>query len=84
VTATYWQQEGEFEQLELPVFEGGRSTFWLVDLGVNFRLPKRYGFISVGAANVFDEQFDYFEVDFDNPTIQPTRTFYAKFTLAVP
>ena len=32
----------------------------------------------------FDEQFQYFEVDFDNPTIQPTRTFFARVTLALP
>jgi len=84
VTATYWQQEGQFEQLEVIEFKEGRSKFWLTDVGVNFRLPKRNGFISVGAANLFDKKFDYFEVDVDNPTIQPKRTFYVKFTLAFP
>jgi outer membrane receptor protein involved in Fe transport len=84
VTATYWHQEGQFEQLEVIEFAAGTSKFWLFDATLNFRLPKRYGFISVGATNLFDKDFEYFEVDFDNPTIQPTRTIFAKLTLAVP
>lgn len=84
VTATYWNQEGEFEDLFTAEFQADSSDFWLVDAALNFRLPKRYGFISVGAANLFDETFEYFEVDINNPTIQPKRTFYARFTLAVP
>ena len=83
-TATYWNQEGAFEGLFEPGFLAATSEFWLVDAALNFRLPNRYGFLSVGAANLFDEEFEYFEVDFDNPTIQPKRTFFVKFTLAVP
>jgi hypothetical protein len=84
VTATYWHQKGEFEQLDFIEFYEGSSNFWLVDAAYNFRLPRRNGFFSVGVANLFDKEFDYFEVDFDNPTIQPKRTFYMRFTLAVP
>jgi tetratricopeptide (TPR) repeat protein len=86
VTATYWNQDGEFEDLNaFPAeFRTGSSDFWLVDTAISFRLPKRYGFISVGVSNLFDKDFEYYEVDFDNPTIQPTRTFFAKLTLAVP
>jgi hypothetical protein len=84
LTATYWHQEGQFEQLEVIEFEAGRSRFWLFDAAFNFRLPKRYGFITVGTTNLFNKDFAYFEVDFDNPTIQPTRTIFAKLTLAVP
>ncbi len=86
MTITYWKQEGQFEDLFAfpPEFRAGRSDFWLVDTAIGFRLPKRYGFISVGATNLFDKDFEYFEVDFDNPTIQPKRTIFAKVTLAVP
>ena len=84
VTATYWNQEGAFEGLFEPGFLAASSDFWLVDAALNFRLPNRYGFLSIGAANLFDEDFEYFEVDYDNPTIQPKRTFFVKFTLAVP
>ena len=84
MTATYWHQTGQFEQLDVVEFYEGRSKFWLVDAAFNFRLPRRNGFFSVGVANLFDKEFDYYEVDFDNPTIQPKRTFYMRFTVAVP
>jgi len=56
----------------LPV-RSGIDAFWTFDAAISFRLSKRCGFVSVVATNLFDEQFNFFEVDFDNPTIQPTR-----------
>lgn len=83
-TATYWKQEGEFPDPFTQEFISGKDDFWLVDLAVNYRLPKRFGFISIGARNLFDTDFNYFDVDYDNPMIQPKRTFFARVTLAVP
>jgi hypothetical protein len=34
--------------------------------------------------NLFDEQFRFFDRDLNNPSIQPTRTFFARITLALP
>ena len=87
VTATYWNQEGQFEDFFGPPgspLRAGSSEFWLVDAAISFRLPKRFGFLSVGATNLSNKDFDYFEVDIGNLTIQPKRTIYAKVTLAVP
>jgi tetratricopeptide (TPR) repeat protein len=84
LTATFWHQVGRFEELAAPVFQSGSDDFWLFDMAINYRLPKRYGFITVGATNLFDERFRYFEVDFDNPTIQPDRMVFARLTLALP
>ena len=79
LTATYFNQEGEFVTIpDGPVSD----EFWTVDVSVNYRLPKRYGFLAVGATNLFDENFNYFEIDVRNPTIQPTRRVYARVTLA--
>jgi len=47
-------------------------------------LPKRYGFVSVGATNLFDEKFDYADTDVNNPRIQPGRSVYCRVTLALP
>ena len=62
----------------------GSSEFWLVDATFSYRLPKRYGFLSVGVTNLFDEEFEYFEVDPANVTIQPARSIFARVTLAIP
>ena len=78
---TYVDQSGEFGE---SVFEEGEDSFWFFDAAISYRLPKRYGFIAVGVNNMFDEEFEYFETDFNNPRIQPGRVFYGKLTLAFP
>ena len=84
LTATYWNQVGRFEELQVVDFRAGRDDFWLFDAAVSYRLPKRYGFITVGVSNLFDKTFRYYEVDDDNITIQPDRMVFARLTLAFP
>ena len=80
---TYFNQNGEFI-LQSGEVQSGRDNFWIVDAAINYRLPKRYGFITVGATNLFNHKFKFFETDFDNSSIQPDRTFFARVTLALP
>ena len=86
VTGTYVDQEGDHERLDADVgeFTPGDDSFWLVDAALSYRLPKRFGFISVGVRNLFDESFRYADTDLDNPLYQPERTFFGKITLAFP
>jgi hypothetical protein len=82
---SYVNQNGSFERLsQAGVFESGEDDFWLVDAAINYRLPKRYGFITVGATNLFDNDFNYFETDPANPRIQPDRLVFARVTLSIP
>jgi hypothetical protein len=82
---TYIDQNGKFErQGTLRTFEDGDDNFWLFDAAIRYRLPKRYGFITVGATNLFDEEFQFFDSDRDNPRIIPDRFFFARVTLAIP
>lgn len=82
---TYINQDGEFERkVDRGFFEEGDDDFWLVDAAVSYRLPKRYGFVTVGVNNLFDESFQYFDTDWENPRIQPERSFFARITLALP
>ena len=82
LTGTYWNQQGEFEDFAPPGgFQPGRDDFWLFDAAISYRLPKRSGFITVGATNLFGTEFQFFDVDFDNPTIQPDRMIFARLTL---
>jgi tetratricopeptide (TPR) repeat protein len=68
VTTTYFHQDGQIV----------RST------AINYRLPKRYGFITVGATNLFDKKFKFFDTDRNNPRIQPDRVAFLRLTLALP
>jgi hypothetical protein len=79
----YIHQEGKFVLLNGGM-RSGSEDFWTVDASINYRLPKRYGFISVGATNLFDKNFRFFDRDVRNPSIQPNRTFFGKVTLALP
>jgi tetratricopeptide (TPR) repeat protein len=83
--ATYYNQDGTvFPQGADDFVDVDRSDFWLVDAGLSYRLPKRYGLITVGVKNLFDEEFKYQESDFNNPHIQPDRVVFARFTVALP
>ncbi len=85
LTATYWQQKGQFEQLTFPPsFVSGADHFWLVDAALAYRLPRRHGFITVGARNLFDKAFNAYDIDPANPTIQPKRMIFVSATLTLP
>ena len=76
VTTTYFDQD-----VKLDDGRSGSDDFWIVDAAIHYRLPKRWGFITVAATNLFDQEFKYFDTDFRNPIIQPTRSFFARVTL---
>jgi tetratricopeptide (TPR) repeat protein len=82
LTGTYYHQSGNF--LRSPSFQSGSDDFWTIDAGINYRLPRRYGFITLGAANLSDKKFKYFDTDRNNPRIQPRRTIFFKATFALP
>lgn len=86
VTLTYWNQQGTFSPIFLPTTArlAGHDTFWLTDAMVGYRMPKRYGLITVGVKNLFDQKFNYFNTDWRNPLIQPDRLVFFKVTIALP
>jgi tetratricopeptide (TPR) repeat protein len=82
LTATYVYQEGVFDD---PDFEPGSTQdddFWTVDCNISYRLPKRYGKISLHAKNLLDEQFRYQDTDYTNPRLYPEQLILAKLTLS--
>jgi hypothetical protein len=89
--ATYLKQNGRFELREPPFgFVPGEVDFWVIDAGFRYRLPKRYGFVSVGVNNLTDEDSRYLATESVLPSairnllIRPGRVVFAKITLAWP
>ena len=83
---TYFDQEGKFTSgsgstLNAPTTDEN-DQFWLVDASVGYRLPKRYGFISAGVSNLFDEKFNFVDTDPYNPQIISDRFFFTRLTLS--
>ncbi len=79
VTATYVNQDIAFIDATT-----GSSSFWVLDAALTYRLPKRYGFVSVGGTNLTDKHFNFWDLDVRNPTFQPSRMVFARVTLALP
>ena len=84
LTTTYWNQHGDFQSLLTGELRSGSDDFWLVDTAINYRMPKRYGFITVGVTNLFDKEFMFFDDTNNNTIIQPDRTVFGRVTLALP
>ena len=91
VKTTYVDQDGSFELREPPFgYVPGEVDFWVLDAAFRYRLPKRFGFLVVGANNLTDERSAYLATETTIPTaarnlrIRPGRLVYAQVTLAVP
>lgn len=80
---SYVRQRGDFALISGDL-SSGEDSFWLIDASLSYRLPNRLGFISVGATNLTDEGFKYFDRDLNNASIQPNRMLFARVTLAFP
>ncbi|MBS1244013.1 MAG: hypothetical protein H6R41_550 [Deltaproteobacteria bacterium] len=85
VKGSYWDQTGSItRKVDFPpVYQSVGDNFWLVDAAIGYRLPQRYGFLTVGAKNLFNQSFNYYDTDPVNPAIQPVRTFYGKINLSL-
>jgi hypothetical protein len=86
----YISQDGEFTNVipdapfDMDPFDtiNDEDDFWVVEASIGYRLPKRYGIISVEARNLFDENFRFQDTDPANPDIYPERLILGKITLA--
>jgi len=81
VKATYFDQEGEFEDSMWEVVPG-EDQFWVVDASIGYRLPNRWGLVTLEARNLFDEDFRFQDTNPGFPRIYPESLFLARVTLA--
>ncbi len=84
LSGTYYHQDGDFTGAATGEPRSGVDAFWIVDMAINYRLPKRYGFITFGVTNLFNQGFQFFDNDLRNASIQPTRTIFGRVTLSFP
>jgi hypothetical protein len=79
IKATFIDQNGLFPSTN---FLPGADQFWVVDAAVRYRLLRRLGFITFGVNNLFDEKFNFREIDPTTPTVQRDRVIFGQVTLA--
>jgi tetratricopeptide (TPR) repeat protein len=81
---TYVNQHGDFVRRGAGTVESGKDDFFLLDAGISYRFPKRYGIASIGVTNLTDQRFRYQETDFRNASIIPSRTILGRLTFELP
>ena len=82
VKATYVDQEVDYEDQNTGTILAGCDDFWVFDASVGYRLPKRYGILSLEMKNVFDEDFRFQDTDPVSPRIYPERLIVGRFTVS--
>jgi Tfp pilus assembly protein PilF len=82
VKATYVDQEVDYYDYNAGAFMAGSDYFWVFDASVGYRLPERYGILTVEVKNVFDEGIRFQDTDPASPRIYPERLIVAKFTVS--
>ena len=86
-TGTYFDQSGEFFRIgQAPSTDtptSGSDRFWIFDASAGYRLPDRWGIVSIEGKNLFDRSFQYQDTDPVRPVIQPERTVYFKITISL-
>ncbi len=81
VRGTYVNQDGVFGDFSRGTVEGG-DQFWILDASISYRLPRRWGLITLEGRNLLDQRFRYNDSDFGNPTFYPERLVLLRLTLA--
>ena len=79
---TYVHQKGVFVDPTLTTTSKDSDDFWVTDAFISYRLPKRWGLVTLEAKNLLDEEFKFQDTDPANPTIYPECLIFAKFTVA--
>jgi hypothetical protein len=80
--ATFVSQTGEFPGLNSEDRVSSDDQFWVVDGSIGYRLPDRWGIVSLEVRNLLDERFRFQDTDPANPTIFPELTIFGKITLS--
>ncbi len=79
--ATYVNQHGEFGDPASGTVSGG-DQFIVVDASVAYRLPRRWGLLSLEVKNLFNRRFRFQESDPASPIVSPELLILGKLTLA--
>jgi outer membrane receptor for ferrienterochelin and colicin len=85
---SYVNQHVQFlDPRSLTVSPTQSENFTVVDVGLGYRLPKRWGILSLETRNVFDKQFRFQDYGFQagdqttNPRFIPERTIFGRLVI---
>lgn len=60
----------------------GHDRFWVTNGSVRYTFPRRRGALLLGIKNIFDQRFNYQDIDPRNPTTMPRRFVFTQINLS--
>lgn len=79
----YDQQVDQFDDLSSPTRLPIEADFWIGDLDIGCRMPKRWGSVRLAVRNVTDKEFDYYRSSLEESVV-PARTVLLTLNLTTP
>jgi tetratricopeptide (TPR) repeat protein len=76
----YDQQVDTFDDFQSSSRNSINTKFWIEDLVVGYKFPRRYGSVALQARNLADREFDFYERTIQDSVI-PARTVSLRVTL---
>jgi outer membrane receptor protein involved in Fe transport len=87
LTASFVNQDVRFPRAAAGGTDHASDSFWLMDAGIGYRLPKRRGIASLSVKNLLDKNFDYQDTDVAGtprlPPFQPDRSVFVNLSLSL-
>jgi len=83
VKNSFVHQSGMFHDITLNDKTPGRSSFFIVDMSLSYRLPQRFGLISLGINNLFDDRIHFQNTGNDEPILAPGRILFSRINIAL-
>ena len=82
LTPTFVYQKGDFFNFATTAeARPGDDRFVVLGIMAGYRLPKRYGFLSIRVENLFNEHFNFQETDLRRPLFEKERRIIGGLTL---
>jgi len=78
---TYIDQQGRFLDAMQTVVPGS-DTFWTVDALLGYRFPKRFGLVALEVRNLFNESFQFQDINPYNSAISRDRVILLRLTFS--
>ena len=79
LVGTYIRQSGDFVDM-FGVASPGRDQFFTMDAILRFRLPRRWGLLSIAGKNIFDQEFRFQDLDPQDPAVIPGRRILTRLS----
>jgi tetratricopeptide (TPR) repeat protein len=80
---TFVDQSGDFVDETSALTQPGSDDFWVADAAVGYRLPKRYGLLTLEIKNLLNEKFRFQDTDPGTPEIIPERMVLFRLSLSI-